>query len=186
MKFAQMHAPVVPVNACHNMPAAAKADEEEAEGLHPQVLLAKEAPIMLTSKIATHHGLVNWRHGHLHNIAWRPDADPHRDLPEYLLFMPSSTYSGPYLFRDDKDRPVIPIKPVTSWQGLGREKRERTVFPIVLAFAITVHKSQSLMRTRWSWISNISEKDFAVGLSYAAVSWVKSIDDSTQERLRNV
>ena len=63
-----MRAPVMPVNARHNVPAAATADEEEAEGLHPQVLLA---PIMLTSNVATHHGLVNGRHGHQHDIVWR-------------------------------------------------------------------------------------------------------------------
>ena len=68
---------------------------------------------MLSSNVATHHGLVNGRHGHLHDIVWRPDADPHKDLPEYLSFVPSSAYSGPFLFHDDKDRPVIPIKPVT-------------------------------------------------------------------------
>ena len=165
----------MPVNARHNVPAAAKADEEEAEGLHPRVLLAKGAPIMLTSNVATHHGLVNGRHGHLHDIVWRPDADPHKDLPEYLLFVPSSAYSGPFLFHDDKDRPVIPIKPVTrSWQGPGGEKRERTMFPIVLAFAITVHKAQGL--TLGKVVLDFSEKDFAVGLSYVAVSRVKSID----------
>jgi hypothetical protein len=102
--LAQMRAPVMPVNARHNVPAAARADEEEAEGLHPRVLLAKGAPIMLTSNVATHHGLVNGRHGHLHDIVWRPDADPHKDLPEYLLFVPSSAYSGPFLFHDDKGR----------------------------------------------------------------------------------
>ena len=55
--LAWMRAPVMPVNARHNVPAVAKADEEEAEALHPRVLLAKGAPIMLTSNVATHHGL---------------------------------------------------------------------------------------------------------------------------------
>jgi hypothetical protein len=33
-----------------------------------------------------------------------------RDLPEYLLFVPSSTYSGPYLFEDDEGRPVVQLR----------------------------------------------------------------------------
>jgi hypothetical protein len=71
------------------------------------------------------------------DIVWRPDADPHRDLPEYLLFVPSSAYSGPYLFRDDEGQPVIPIKPVMrSWlarsvnapSGLPEGKLEISLF----------------------------------------------------------
>jgi len=46
--------------------------------------------------------------------------------------------------------------------------------PIVLAFAITVHKSQGL--TLDKAVLDISEKDFAVGLSYVAVSRLKTID----------
>ena len=72
--LAQMCTPVIRIKARHNVPAAANADEDEAEGLHPQVLLAKKARVMLTSNVATHHGLVNGTLGHLHDIVWRPDA----------------------------------------------------------------------------------------------------------------
>ncbi|OXV10620.1 hypothetical protein Egran_01619, partial [Elaphomyces granulatus] len=55
--LAQMRTPVIRIKARHNVPAAANADEDEAEGLHPQVLLAKKARVMLTTNVATHHGL---------------------------------------------------------------------------------------------------------------------------------
>jgi hypothetical protein len=41
------------------LPTAANADEDEAEDLHPRVLLAKKARVMLTTNVATHHGLAN-------------------------------------------------------------------------------------------------------------------------------
>jgi hypothetical protein len=53
------------------------------------VLLAKKAHGMLTGNVATYPGLVNGMHGHLHGIAWHHNADPHRGLPAYLLFVPS-------------------------------------------------------------------------------------------------
>jgi hypothetical protein len=76
--LAQMRTLVIRIKAGHNVPAVANADEDEAESLHPQVLLAKKAQVMLTTNVATHHGLVNGTLGHLHDIVWRPDADPHR------------------------------------------------------------------------------------------------------------
>jgi ATP-dependent exoDNAse (exonuclease V) alpha subunit len=48
------------------------------------------------------------------------------------------------------------------------------MLPIVLAFAITVHKSQGL--TLDKAVLDLSEKDFVAGLSYVGVSRMKTLN----------
>jgi ATP-dependent DNA helicase PIF1 len=50
----------------------------------------------------------------------------------------------------------------------------RSQFPLTVAYAITVHKSQGITVVRVTL--NIKERDFAPGLSYVAVSRVKMFD----------
>ncbi|KAG6269751.1 hypothetical protein E4U48_004142, partial [Claviceps purpurea] len=50
----------------------------------------------------------------------------------------------------------------------------RTQFPLTVAYAITVHKSQGC--TLEKAVTDISGKDFTPGLTYVAVSCVKSLD----------
>ena len=47
------------------------------------------------------------------------------------------------------------------------------MFPLVVAFAITIHKSQGL--TLDKVVMDIADKDFTPGLTYVAVSRVRSI-----------
>ena len=67
--------------------------------------------------------------------------------------------------------PWIPIGPVTAQWEHDDKALTRTQFPIRLAWAITVHKSQGL--TLDKAVIDLGEVDFTPGLSFVAMSCVK-------------
>ena len=89
-------------------------------------------------------------------------------------FWPKVFYTGPNL----PDWPGIsprwvPIYPVTSrWQSKN-STLSRTQLPLTLAWAITIHKSQGL--TLEKAVIELGPNDFAMGLTFVAISRVKSL-----------
>jgi ATP-dependent DNA helicase PIF1 len=68
----------------------------------------------------------------------------------------------------------VPIIPVTSqWQSRAENQLSRTQLPLVTAWAITIHKSQGLTLERV--VVELGPKDFAQGLSFVAISCVKTL-----------
>lgn len=101
--------------------------------------------------------------GILHGIVWRPDNDPYTILPCMLLFIPYPE-DGSCLFRDNNNRSVVPILPITRTWDKESRKHSRTMFPVVLACAIIIHKFQGLTLKRI--VMDISKRDFQTGLTY--------------------
>jgi ATP-dependent DNA helicase PIF1 len=165
--------PAIKIVAKHNCPAAKRGTDDDAEGLVTEMYLSIGARIMLTCNLLTQFGLVNGTMGTLIDIVWHPDDDPLTTLPSMLLFKPD-TYDGPNMFVDTDGKAVVPILPLTRDWEEGARKLSRTMFPVVLAYAITVHKSQGLTLDRA--VLDISEKDFAAGLTYVAISRVRTVD----------
>lgn len=117
--------------------------------------------------------MVNGTIGHLYGIVWKLEDDPLTTLPQYILFVSPEGYQGPVLFRNDEGKVVIPVKPQARvWVDDGTQ-HTRKMLPVALAYAITVHKSQSLTLERA--VLDLAKADFALGLSYVAVSRVKTI-----------
>ena len=129
---------------------------------------------MITSNLLTNFGVVNGTMGILHGILWRPGNDPYTTLPYMLLFI-SDQYpeDGLCLFRDNNNRPVVPILPITCTWDKGTQKHSRKMFPVVLAYVITIHKSQGLTLKRI--VVDISKRDFQTGLTYVGISRVKEL-----------
>ena len=73
----------------------------------------------------------------------------------------------------DGGQPVIPILPIQREWEHGLVTYSRTMFPVVLAYAITIHKSQGL--TLDKAVLDIRAKDFSLGQTYVAISRVRSI-----------
>lgn len=99
---------------------------------------------MLTCNLLTSFSLVNGKIGTLHGIVWRPGNGPYITLPCMLLFIPDHyPEDGPCLFQNINNHPVVPLLPITWTWDKGSCKHSRTMFPVVLAYAITIHKFQS-------------------------------------------
>jgi len=171
--------PAIKIVAKHNCPAARRGTDDDAEGLVAEIYLSIGARIMLTCNLPTRFGLVNGTMGTLIDIVWHPDDDPFTTLPSMLLFKPDA-YDGPNMFVDTDGNAVVPILPLTRDWEEGARKLSRTMFPAVLAYAITVHKSQGLTLDRA--VLDISEKDFAVDLTYVAISRARTVDSLMIER----
>ena len=82
-------------------------------------------------------------------------------------------YKGPALDGDEVNK-VVPIFRSTREFIRNSKPHRRTQFPLTVAYAITIHKSQGL--TVEKAVLNLVEEDFAPGLAYVGVSRVKSLD----------
>ena len=96
------------------------------------------------------------------------------DLYNQRLYLKQST-TGPIFqqIQDRKQNPWIPITPFTARWKHGDKVLTQTQFPLQLAWAITVHKSQGL--TLDKAVTDPREVDFTPGLSFVAMSRVKRI-----------
>ncbi len=69
---------------------------------------------------------------------------------------------------------MVPILRVRQDFMVGANSCYREQFPLLVSYAITVHKSQGI--TLDKVVCDISAAEFASGLSYVAVSQVKTLD----------
>ncbi len=92
-----------------------------------------------------------------------------------IVFVQFPGYSGPVIPDwHNMENSWVPIPPITArWEDRGDNSLSRTQFPLTLAWAITIHKSQGL--TLQEAVVELGPKDFQPGLSYVAISRVKSI-----------
>ena len=124
-------------------------------------------------------GLVNGATGTIEDVVWKEGTDVKKDLLQALL-VAVNRYNGPALFTSSNSKKVVPIFPTfCEWEGFkGTYLRHQ--FLIVLAFALTIHKSQGLILDRV--VLNISRKEHTAGLIYVGVSRVKKLSGLIFER----
>ncbi|KAM5350152.1 hypothetical protein ACJ41O_006657 [Fusarium nematophilum] len=164
--------PVVQVKA-NVGPGAAAAPDDKAGNLAKQIPICIGARLMLTSNLWQPVGLCNGARGTVYDIGWAPGADPIQD-PPCVIMMEFDKYNGPVFLTTPDGKKIVPVLPVERDFLIGATLCARTQFPLIVCYAITVHKSQSI--TEDMIVTDLSCRDFQTGLSYVAVSRVKTLE----------
>jgi ATP-dependent exoDNAse (exonuclease V) alpha subunit len=161
--------PVKKLKAHHTGSQAEKASSDEAEGLDLELDICIGARVYLTQNLWVDHGLVNGSMGTVRELVWKEGQDPTKELP-FAIMVEFDKYTGPcfpgYSF--------VPIFQSLRRFQYGGTVCTRSMFPLRLAYAITVYKSQGLTLQRA--VLCLEKKDFAIGLSYVAISRVKALE----------
>ncbi|KAJ6436452.1 ATP-dependent DNA helicase PIF1 [Purpureocillium lavendulum] len=164
--------PVIQVIATNVGSGAAAAPDDKAGNLAKQFPVCIGARLMLTCNLWQQVGLCNGARGTVYDIGWAPGRDPVRDQP-CVIMMEFDKYTGPAFLTTTDGRKIVPILPVGRDFLVGATLCTRTQFPLIVCYAITVHKSQSITEDRI--VTDLSCRDFQTGLSYVAVSRVKTL-----------
>ena len=169
-----LNVPVAKINAIHTGgKEAKKADSDVAHGLEAQLLVARGGRVMLTANLWTEAGLVNGSLGTVQDLLFEEDQGP-PSLPIVVLIS-FDDYKGPTIDSLEGVK-VVPIGPVQrTWEGKTGRLCSHLQIPIRLAWAITVHKSQGL--TLEKAVIDIGKKEFAAGLSFVAMSRVRTLEN---------
>jgi ATP-dependent DNA helicase PIF1 len=160
--------PILKIKSTHTGRGAEGANDDEADGLEPQLCICLGARVMLTDNIWVENGLVNGSMGTVRDVVWNEGQDPIKDMPTAIM-VEVDDYDGPKFPGTN----YVPIFPVTRRFEYKKRDCSRTNFPLRLAYAITVHKAQGL--TLKQVVLNLERKDHSPGLSYVAISRVKKL-----------
>ena len=172
-KLSDLNTPIAEINAIHsNNTTAKRASPNDAQGLEPKLYVCNGSRVMLTSNLCAEKGLANGSFGTvkaiLYNKGCRPTQLPHSIIVQFDEYTGDSILPG-------IERCVAIVPRTASWSKGGQEL-SRQQFPLRLAWAITIHKSQG--QTLNKVVINFGDKTFsAKGLEFVAVSRVKKISD---------
>lgn len=155
--------PVYRIQSLNNPPEANSTSAAKAENLEPILHLAIGARVMLRRNLWTSCGLVNGAIRTVTDIV----VEPGEDFP-LVIMIKFDRYRGPTV------NGSVPIAPTeSSWVSNGHNCK-RTQFPLLLAFAVTIHKAQGI--TLDKVVVNLGEKETSLGLAYVALSRVRTLE----------
>ncbi|KAH7117267.1 hypothetical protein B0J13DRAFT_681205 [Dactylonectria estremocensis] len=121
--------PVVQIKVKNVGPGAAAAPDDKAGNLAKQILICIGARLMLTSNL--------WQLVGLCNDACGTD-------PPCVIMMEFDKYNGPVFLTARNDKKIVPILLVKRDFLIRATLCARTQFPMIVYYAITVYKSQSI------------------------------------------
>ena len=178
-----LNSPAIYVSAVNEGIGAVKAESSEAGNLSNKFPICVGCRVMLTRNLWNEVGLVNGAQGRVFrvfDIGWAESADPELDVPRVIL-VAFDNYTGPPFAlesgeacRDGEGKLAVPILQVRQDFTFRNNACSRKLFPLAVSYAITVHKSQGI--TLSQAVCDISEREFASGLSYVGVSRVSRLE----------
>ena len=163
------------IAATHTGSKAHEVSTEDGGNLSVSLNVSIGARVMLTENIWTERGLVNGAQGTLRDIVWPNGTTDPRSEPPTALLIEFDKYDGPALVELSGGHKLVPnLRSKREWTR-GDGVCSRVQFPIIVAYAITVHKSQGITVDRA--VLDLSDKaDFVPGLTYVAISRVRSLE----------
>ncbi len=167
--------PIMKINA-KNVPTRAKgASSELAKNTPVQIILAVNADIIITKNIWPEAGLINGTFGTIWEVIYAKNTAP-PDLPIALLVQIPSFRGKSFI---DEVPNIVPIVPVTSKFQFGEQELDctRTQLPVMLAYALTVHKAQGSTLPKAVVDLGPTEPSIAPGLAFVSLSRCRSIND---------
>ncbi|MCL7028421.1 hypothetical protein MKW94_024005 [Papaver nudicaule] len=163
--------PVARITSKNNCEAARRTKSDEAKGLEDVLLLSKGARVMLRKNLSTHYGLVNGSRGVIVDIVYGNGEKSPTHMP-IAVMVDFDKYIGPKFQEGSNVIPIIPE--TTSWISSSGVTCTRTQLPLILCWAITVHKSQGL--TLDQAVVDIGPKE-SLGLTFVALSRTRKLKD---------
>ena len=150
---------------------AGSATANEAQGLHSDLIIARECQVLLTSNLWQEAGLTNGARGTVKYIIYGKGQKPPR-LPE-MVIVQFDEYIGPsYLENEEKCVPIVIQEKNFTKQN---ENCTRKMLPVKPGYAISCHSSQGA--SMQNVIVNLGPREFATGLAYVALSRVRRIEN---------
>jgi hypothetical protein len=170
MKVKSNQEPVAPIFAVSSPKEACKESSERSSGLVSKIILSRKTVIRLTSNLWTKAGLTNGAVGTVHSIIYEEGEKP-PSLPTAIIVI-FNDYIGPsYLPGIPNAVPIVPVR--REWYA-NKIHCSRTMLPIILGYALSIHKLQGSTCDRV--ILNPGKKEFAVGLLLVGATRTKTFE----------
>lgn len=159
--------PVVMIKALDNPDYQSQLSDKNS-GLPSELICTIGARVMLKVNLWVEGGLVNGALGTVRDIIYRENSAP-PDQPLYIL-VEFDNYRGACL--TDKSIPIVPLtRSITDGDKIFSRKQ----FPLTIAYAATIHKSQGLTLSKIA--VDIGDKEMQLGITYVALSRVRKLND---------
>ena len=164
--------PIAGIKSMNSNVLASVASPNKAGNLDKDIILAKGCQVLLTQNLWPKVGLTNGARGIVKHIIYEKGVKPPK-LP-ILVIVQFDQYSGP-IYKDMEK--CVPITPATTHWFEGTTAVTRTMLPLFLAYAISIHKSQGM--TLDNVMVNIGPNEFSNGLTNTAITRVRKFENLT-------
>jgi hypothetical protein len=170
MKVKSNNEPVAPIFAVSSPKEACKESSERASGLNTKIILSRKTVFRLTSNLWTNVGLTNGSVGTVYAIIYAQGEVPPA-LPVAIIGIFQDYTGPPYLKDVPKSVPIVPVR--REWFS-NKIHCTRTMLPLILGYALSIHKLQGSTCERV--ILNPGKKEFASGLLLVGATRTKSFE----------
>ena len=175
-KLQILNQPITRLVARNTPYSAKKFSSEVFRGIQNDLFLCVGAKVTLLTNILPRSGLTNGSQGTVVDIIYMEGKKPNEDLPNFIVvYFPE--YTGAQFFEDESYKNYIPLPPMKI--DSEDHRCSRLQFPVRLAYALTIHKSQGQTLNRL--YCDLGTKEMTTGLTFVALSRVRHVRDLTVE-----